>query len=256
MGRLQGQVAIITGSGSGIGQGIAKRLASEGANIVINYVGHGEGAAETLKMVEAAGARGIVVQADVSIVEAVQALVEKAWQEFGSADILVNNAGVESKTSFLDAKEEDFDRIIGVNLKAPFFVTQAFVRKLAAEKKRGRIINISSVHEDMAFPGFATYCASKGGLRMLMRDLCVELGPLGITINNIAPGAIATPINKQLLEDKPKLDALLGQIPLGRIGTPEDVAALVAYLASEDAAYITGATYYIDGGLARYYHEQ
>src|SRR6202012_2777651 len=256
MGRLQGQGAIVTGASSGIGQGIAKRLASEGANIVINYAGNREGAAETLKMVEAAGARGIIVQADVSKVEAVRSLVEKAWQEFGSAEILVNNAGVESNTSFLDAKEEEFDRIIGVNLKAPFFVTQAFVRKLAAEKKRGRIINITSVHEDMAFPGFSTYCASKGGLRMLMRNLCVELGPLGITINNIAPGAIATPINKQLLEDKPKLNALLGQIPLGRIGTPEDVAGIVAFLASDDASYVTGATFLVDGGLMRNYHEQ
>jgi glucose 1-dehydrogenase len=256
MSRLQGRVAIVTGASSGIGQGIAKRLASEGANVVINYVGHGEGAAETLKMVEDTGARGITVQADVSKVDAAQSLVERAWQEFGSAGILVNNAGVETETPFLDTKEEDFDHIIGVNLKAPFFVTQAFARKLAAAKKPGRIINISSVHEDMAFPGFATYCASKGGLRMLMRDLCVELGPFGIAINNIAPGAIATPINKSLLEDKPKLNALLEQIPLGRLGTPEDVAALVAYLASDDASYITGATYYVDGGLSRYYHEQ
>src|ERR1700744_4180589 len=140
MGRLQGQVAIVTGSSSGIGQSIAKRLASESANVVVNYAGHREGAAETLKMVETAGARGIIVQADVSKGDAAHSLVEKAWQEFGSADILVNNAGVETKTSFLDTEEEDFDRIMGVNLKAPVFVTQAFVRKLAALKKPGRII--------------------------------------------------------------------------------------------------------------------
>ena len=255
MGRLQGRVAIVTGASSGIGQGIAKRLASEGANVVVNYVGRAEGAKETLKMVEAAGARGIVVQADVAKVDAAHSLVEKAWQEFGSADTLVNNAGVETKASFLDTKEEDFDRVISVNLKGPFFVTQAFARKLAAAKKPGRVINISSVHEDIAFPGYATYCASKGGLRMLMRDLSVELGPLGIAVNNIAPGAIVTPMNKSLLEDKRKLNALLEQIPLGRLGTPEDVAALVAYLASDDASYVTGATYYVDGGLSRYYHE-
>jgi glucose 1-dehydrogenase len=256
MSRLQGRVAIVTGSSSGIGQGIAKRLAAEGASVVINYAKHSDGAEETLNTVKSFGVRGIIVQADVSNVAATQSLIEQTWQQLGSADILVNNAGIEAKSSLLDTKEEDFDRIIGVNLKAPFFAIQAFVRKLSEEKKPGRIINISSVHEDMAFPGFASYCASKGGLRMLMRDLAVELGPLGITVNNIAPGAISTPINKSLLEDKPKLNALLEKIPLRRLGTVEDVAALTAYLASDDAAYVTGATYYIDGGLSRDYHEQ
>ncbi len=255
MSRLQGRVAIVTGSSSGIGQGIARRLAADGANIVINYVGHADGAQETLKMVESAGAQGVIVKADVSKVSEAQSLVEEAWNKFGPADILVNNAGVETKTSFLETKEDDFDHIIGVNLKAPFFVTQAFARKLAAERKPGRIINISSVHEDMAFPGYATYCVSKGGLRMLMRDLSVELGPLGITINNIAPGAIATPLNKSLLEDEPKLNALLAHIPLNRLGTSEEVAALTSFLASEEASYVTGATYYMDGGLSRYYNE-
>ncbi len=256
MSRLQGRVAIVTGSSSGIGQGIARRLAADGAHVVIDYVGHAEGAQETLKMVESAGSGGEIVKADVSKVSEAQSLVDEAWKKFGSADILVNNAGIETRSSFLETKEDDFDRIIGVNLKAPFFVTQAFVRKLAAEQKPGRVINISSVHEDMAFPGFASYCASKGGLRMLTRDLAVELGPLGITINNIAPGAISTPINKSLLEDKPKLNALLEQIPLHRLGTPDDVASLASWLASDEASYVTGATYYVDGGLSRYYHEQ
>jgi glucose 1-dehydrogenase len=145
---------------------------------------------------------------------------------------------------------------MSVNLRGPFFLTQEFVRRLRDTKKPGRIINISSVHEDMVFPGFSTYCCSKGGLRMLMRDLAVELGALGITVNNVAPGAIATPINKTLLEDKPKLDALLKNIPLGRLGTPDDVAGTVAFLASEDAAYVTGATFVVDGGLMRNYREQ
>jgi glucose 1-dehydrogenase len=145
---------------------------------------------------------------------------------------------------------------MSVNLRGPFFLTQAFVRRLRDAKKPGRIVNISSVHEDMVFPGFASYCCSKGGLRMLMRDLAVELGPLGITINNVAPGAIATPINKSLLEDKPKLNALLNNIPLGRMGTPEDVAGMVAFLVSDDASYVTGSTFVIDGGLMRNYKEQ
>lgn len=256
MSSLAGRVAIVTGSSSGIGQSIAVRLAREGAKIVVNYAGHPEGADETLRLVEGEGAKGIIVQADVSKTEAVRELVEQAWKEFGSADILVNNAGMEKKSDFLDVPEEDYDHILEVNLKGPFFLTQAFARRLRDAGKPGRVINISSVHEDMAFPGFATYCTSKGGVRMLMRNLAVELGPHGITVNNIAPGAIATPMNKSLLENKPKLNALLANIPLGRLGTTEDVAALVAFLASDDAAYVTGATYLVDGGLSRNYHEQ
>jgi glucose 1-dehydrogenase len=253
---LAGRTAIITGSSSGIGQGIAVRLAREGANIVIDYRGHSEGANATLKMVKDAGAKGTIVQADVSKLDAVRNLVDQAWKVFGGADILVNNAGLEKSSDFWTATEEDYDIVMDVNLKGPFFLTQAFVQRLRDAKKPGRVINISSVHEDMAMPHFASYCASKGGLRMLMRDLAVELGPLGITVNNVAPGAIATPINKSLLEDKAKLNALLKNIPLGRLGTVDEVAGLVAYLASDDAAYVTGSTYVVDGGLMRNYHEQ
>jgi glucose 1-dehydrogenase len=253
---LANRVAIVTGSSSGIGESIAVRLAQEGANVVVDYVGSRQGADQTLKLIEATGAKGIIVQADVSNVEATRSLVDQAWQAFGSADILINNAGMEKRSPFVDTTEADYDAVLSVNLKGPFFLTQAFVRRLQQQKKPGRVINISSVHEDMAFPHFATYCASKGGLRMLMRDLAVELGPSGITVNNIAPGAIATPINKSLLEDKPKLDALLAQIPLGRLGTTDDVASLAAFLSSDQAAYVTGSTFTVDGGLSRNYHEQ
>jgi glucose 1-dehydrogenase len=256
MQRLKDRVALVTGSSSGIGQGIAKRLADEGANIVINYVGHVEGAEDTLRQVEAAGAKGIVLQGDVSKLDDIHSLIEQGWSAFGSVDILVNNAGMEKKTDFWDVTESDYDRILGVNLKGTFFLTQALVKKMRQAKRSGRIINISSVHEDMAFPGFSTYCVSKGGMRMLMRNLAVELAPFGITVNNVAPGAIATPINKSLLEDKPKLNALLANIPSGRLGTPEDVANLVAFLASDEAAYINGATILVDGGLSRNYREQ
>ncbi len=255
-GRLAGKVAIVTGSGSGIGQAIAERLAREGANLVVDYRDHIEDAQATVTKIKAAGGKSILVEADVTNLPEGQNLVEQAWQQLGACDILVNNAGIEKRAPFLDVTEADYDAVLDVNLKGAFFLTQAFVRKLAAAKKPGRVINISSVHEDMVFPNFSTYCASKGGMRMVMRDLAFELGPLGITVNNIAPGAINTPINKSLLEDKPKLDALLATIPLGRLGTPEEVAGVAAFLASEDGAYVTGSTYFLDGGLIRNYHEQ
>jgi glucose 1-dehydrogenase len=255
-GRLSGKVAIVTGSSSGIGQSIAIRLATEGACIVVDYRNHPEGADDTRKQIEAAGSKSITVQADVSKLADTQRLVDQAWQQLGSCDILVNNAGIEKSASFWDVTEEDYDAVLNVNFKGAFFLTQAFVRRLREVKRPGRIINISSVHEEMSFPHFSTYCASKGAMRMLTRDLAVELGPLNITINNIAPGAIATPINQSLLEDKAKLDSLLKNIPLSRMGKPEEVASLAAFLASDEASYVTGSTYVIDGGLMVNYHEQ
>ena len=257
-GRFEGKVAVVTGSSSGIGQAIAVRLASEGASIVIDYHSHPEGAEETQKQITAtgSGSKSVIMSADVSTVAAGQSLISAAVNQLGGCDILVNNAGVEKGADFWDATEADYDLVLNLNLKGAFFITQAFVRHLRDAKKPGRVINISSVHEDMVFPHFASYCAAKGGIRMLMRDLAVELGPLGITVNNVAPGAIITPINKSLLNDHAKLDPLLRNIPLGRMGTSEEVAGLVAFLASEEAAYVTGSTYCIDGGLMRNYHEQ
>jgi len=256
MKRLQGKVAIVTGAGTGIGQGIAKRLGCEGAKVIIDYIGDPAGAEETQRAIAETGGEAEMARADITRSDDLRGLVDAAWNRFGSADILVNNAGMELKSDFWDTPEAQFDKVMAVNLRGPFFLTQLFVRRLREAKKAGRIINISSVHEDMSFPGFATYCCSKGGLRMLMRDLAVELGPLGITVNNVAPGAISTPINKSLLADKPKLQALLSKIPIGRLGTPEDVAGMVAFLASAEAAYVSGATFVVDGGLMRSYHEQ
>jgi glucose 1-dehydrogenase len=255
-GRLEGKVAVVTGSGSGIGQAIAERLAQEGADLVVDYRDHVEQAQSTVDKITAAGGKSVMVHADVSNLADCTNLIEQAWQQLGSCDILVNNAGIEKGADFWDVTEADYDAVLNVNLKGAFFLTQAFVRKLRDAKKPGRVINISSVHEDMVFPHFSTYCASKGAMRMLMRDLAVELGPLNITVNNIAPGAINTPINTSLLANKPKLDALLANIPLGRLGKPEEVAGVAAFLASDDGAYVTGSTYFLDGGLIRNYHEQ
>src|ERR1700722_12601162 len=255
-GRLAGKVAIITGSSSGIGQSIAIRFASEGASVVVDYRNHPEQANDTKAKAEAAGGKAITVQADVSNLADTQNLVDETYKQLGRCDILVNNAGIEKEAAFWDVTEADYDAVLAVNLKGAFFLTQAFVRRLRDAKLPGRVVNISSVHEDMVFPNFSTYCASKGGIRMLMRDLCVELGPLGITVNNIAPGAISTPINTKMMADKSELDALLANIPLGRMGTPEEVAGVALFLASDDGAYVTGSTYFVDGGLIRNYHEQ
>jgi len=254
--RFAGKVAIVTGSSSGIGQAIAIRLGSEGASVVVDFLSHPDAADETKSRIEAAGGKAITLKADVSQIPDVQNLVEQAYAQLGGCDILVNNAGVEKHAPFWEATEKDYDLVLNTNLKGAFFLTQRFVQKLMEAKKPGRVVNISSVHEDMVFPNFASYCAAKGGVRMLMRDLAMELGPMNITVNNVAPGAINTPINASLLADKPKLEALLRNIPLGRLGEPEDVASLVAFLASDEAAYITGSTYFVDGGLIRNYKEQ
>jgi glucose 1-dehydrogenase len=255
-GRLAGKVAIVTGSGSGIGQSIAIRYASEGATVVVDYRNHPEQANDTKTKCEAAGGKAITVQADVSILADTQRLIDQTYTQLGRADILVNNAGIEIKAPFWEVTEKDYDAVLNVNLKGAFFLTQAFVQRLISAKLSGRVINISSVHEDMVFPHFSTYCASKGAIRMLMRDLAVELGPYNITVNNIAPCAVSTPINTSLMADKPELNALLANIPLGRMATPEEIAGLALFLASEDGAYCTGSTFIIDGGLIRNYHEQ
>jgi glucose 1-dehydrogenase len=263
---LEGKVALVTGSSQGIGQGIVLRLAKAGADVVINYRSHPEGAEETLEQVKAIGgkcymaecphSRGHTIQADLGSVEMVRELIKESIGHFGKLDILVNNAGIEKHAPFWEVTEADCDAVLNVNLKGVFFATQTFVQHLLKTKRPGKIINISSVHEDLPFPNFTAYCVSKGGMKMLTRNLAVELGALGITINNVAPGAIETPINTKLLNDPEKLGALLSNIPLGRLGQPQDVASLVAFLASSDADYITGSTFFVDGGLLWNYQEQ
>jgi glucose 1-dehydrogenase len=253
--RLLGRKVLVTGSSKGIGRGIALRLAQEGADVVINYNSDPKGAEEALGEVLSTGRQGVMIQGNTGSVDTVRGLVAQSAEALGGLDVLVNNAGIEHHAAFWDVTEEDYDRVLDVNLKGVFFGTQAFVQHCRAAGHGGKVINVSSVHEDLAFPNFAAYCASKGGLRMLARTLAVELGPLGITINNIAPGAIETPINARLLNDPVKLDALTRQIPLARLGQPGDVAGLAAFLASPDSDYVTGSTYFVDGGLTVFYTE-
>lgn len=254
--KLAGKIALVTGSSQGIGRAIAVRFAQEGADVVINYNRTPGGAQEALREMEAAGRRGLIVQADLSVTAEVRQLIATAVEHFGRLDILVNNAGIETHAPFWQVTEADYDRVLNVNLKGVFFATQAMVQHLMTTKRSGKIVNISSVHEELPFPNFAAYCASKGGLKMLTRNLAVELGQFGITINSIAPGAIETPINSKLLNDPQKLGALLAQIPLARLGKPQDVAGLAVFLASSDADYVTGSTYFVDGGLTWHYEEQ
>src|SRR5438105_258400 len=207
--RLAGKVAVITGSSSGIGQAIAVRMAAEGASVVINYVGGAQRAEDTRSFIGKSGGKAIVVQGDVSKRDDRNKLIDQAYTQFGRCDILVNNAGVEIGQDFWEVTEEDYDKVLDINLKGAFFLSQAFVKRLIDAKQPGRIINISSVHEDMVFPHFDSYSASKGGLRMLMRNLAVELGPHNITVNNVAPGAMITHINKSLPNNKDQRQALL-----------------------------------------------
>jgi glucose 1-dehydrogenase len=254
--RLKDKIALVTGSSQGIGRAIAVRFAQEGADVVINYNRTATGAEEALAEVEAAGRRGLIVQADLGQVGDIRRLVNTAVKHFGRLDVLVNNAGLETHAPFWEVSEADYDKVLNVNLKGVFFAAQEFVRHLLLTKRRGKIVNISSVHEELPFPNFTAYCASKGGVKMLTRNLAVELGPLGVNINNIAPGAIETPINTKLLNDPQKLGALLAQVPLGRLGQTRDVASVAVFLASDDADYVTGSTYYVDGGLTWHYEEQ
>jgi glucose 1-dehydrogenase len=254
--RLDGKSVAVTGGDQGIGRAIVERFAQEGANVAFCYRSNRAGAEEVVAELAALGRKVAAIQADVGVVADGQRFIAEAAAQLGCIDILVNNAGLERRADFWDATEADFDAVINVNLKGVFFITQAFVRQRMQAKQRGKIINISSVHEELPFPHFTSYCASKGGVKMITRNLSIELAPLGITINNIAPGAIETPINTRLLNDPAKLSALLANIPLKRLGKPQDVASLAAFLASSDSDYVTGATFFVDGGLTWNYQEQ
>jgi glucose 1-dehydrogenase len=254
--RLEGKVVAVTGGDQGIGRAIVERLAQEGADVALCYRANKAGADEVVAAVQKSGRKAAAIQCDVGKVADGQRFIAEAVVHFGRVDILVNNAGLEKHDDFWDVTEEDYDTVLNVNLKGPFFVTQAFVKHRMKAKAGGKVINVSSVHEELPFPHFTSYCASKGGIKMMTRNLSIELAPLGITINSIAPGAIETPINKKLLNDPVKLKSVLENIPLKRLGKPEDVASVAAFLAAPESDYVTGTTYFVDGGLTWNYQEQ
>src|SRR5487761_660120 len=249
MGQLDQKVAIVTGADSGIGRAIAIQFASEGATVVVNYAHARDKAEEVLQTIQQKQGKALEIQADAAQHQQAMGLIQQTTEQFNRLDIIVNNAGMEMHSPFLDVTEEQFDRVLGVDLKGAFFCAQAAAREMVARKIAGRIINISSVHEDLAMPQNVPYCCAKGGLRMLTRTICLELAPHKITVNNIAPGAIHTPIDADVEADPEKMAALLKEIPLQRMGQPEEVAKLAAFLASDSASYVTGSTFIIDGGL-------
>lgn len=246
---LEGKVAVVTGGNTGIGKAVVLALAQAGANIVIDYVCQPEAVEELERQVAALGDRAIGVDADVSKVADLQTLVSSAVSSFGRLDIFVNNAGIETRTSVLDTTEQQFQKVLDINLKSAFFGTQLAAKQMIAQGQGGRIINMTSVHEDWPMPGNTPYCLSKGGMRMLTRTAGVELAPHGILVVGVGPGAVDTPINQETVADPQKLQTLDHAIPLGRLAQPQEIASVVAFLAGDGASYLTATTIIADGGL-------
>lgn len=246
---LNGKVAIVTGGNSGIGKSIVLALAKQGANVVIDYVVDPDATEALEKQVCDLGEQAIGVEADVSQIADLQKLVDAAVSKFGRLDIMVNNAGVETRTSVLDTTEAQYEKVLAIDLKSAFFGTQLAAKQMIQQGDGGRIINITSVHEDWPMPGNTAYCLAKGGMRMLTRTAGVELGPHGITVVGVGPGAVETPINTSTMDDPSLLQKLDAAIPLGRMAKPEEIASVVAFLAGPGASYLTATTIFADGGI-------
>ncbi|MEP6852089.1 MAG: SDR family oxidoreductase [bacterium] len=250
--RLDGRTALITGSDSGIGQATAAEFAREGADVVISYLDDAEGAAKTERMVEDAGRRPLVVQCDVSDESQVEAMFDRAEQTFGTVDILMNNAGVDaSGTKVADLPTDVWDKAIRTNVYGYFFCCRRFAQIRTAAGGQGKIINITSVHEDVPNPGGADYDCSKGAVRMLTRTLALELAELKVNVNSLAPGMVLTPFNQAAIDDPKVLEEQVQSIPFKRAAEPSEIARLAVFLASADADYVTGSEYVMDGGLMR-----
>jgi len=246
---LQGKVAIVTGGNSGIGRAIALGLAKAGASVVIDYVAHPEATDALIKEINGFGGQAIGVEADVSKLPDLQKLIDEAVGKFGRVDIMVNNAGVETRTSVLDTTEDQYDKVLSINLKSAFFGTQVAAKQLIKQGDGGRIINITSVHEDWPMPGNTAYCLAKGGMRMLTRTAGIELAPHGIRVVGLGPGAVATPINTATMNDPVQLAKLNAAIPLGRMAQPDEIADVAVFLAGDGASYLTATTIFADGGI-------
>jgi glucose 1-dehydrogenase len=241
----EGRVAIVTGGGSGIGRATVLRLAADGASVVVADV-DAEGADATREQAAAAGGSVTTASVDVSRRTEVDELVERTVERFGRLDVMVSNAGVAIERAFLETSEEEFDRVLDVNLKGAFLCGRAAARAMVEQRRGGWIVNVASTYAEVAAAGSSAYCVSKAGVRMLTKAMALELGPVGIRVNAVAPGWIRTGMNP--LADPAEVRALEREIPIGRVGTPEDVASVIAFLVSGDAAYVGGETVLVDGG--------
>jgi glucose 1-dehydrogenase len=246
--RLDGKAALVTGSDSGIGRGIAEHFARAGADVTVTYFTDRDGAEATAANVRASGRRALVAQVDVGIPEEVARLFAAHDEAFGRIDVLVNNAATGIRGSVAELPFADWERVIRTNLHGPFLCSQQAVRRMLARGEGGRIINISSVHEESCWAGSSAYCVSKVGLRNLTRTLAIEVGPHGVTVNDIAPGMILTPMNQPAATNPDYLRQAEAQIVVRRAGLPSDIANMALFLASDAGSYCTGATYYVDGG--------
>ena len=246
---LKGKVAIVTGGNSGIGMASAVGLARAGANIVIDYVANPKATEALEREIVSFGDQAIGIDADVSRTADLQRLIDAAVKRFGRLDIMVNNAGVETRTSVLDTTEAQYDKVMAIDLKSAFFGVQFAARQMIKQGGGGRIINITSVHEDWPMPGNTAYCVAKGGMRMLTRTAGVELGPHGVLVVGVGPGAVATSINKSTMADPAEMAKLDAAIPVGRMAKPEEIANVVVFLAGDGASYLTATTIFADGGI-------
>jgi glucose 1-dehydrogenase len=246
---LKNKAAVVTGGNSGIGKAIVLELAGQGANIAIDYVSHPQSTDALEKQITSLGDQAIGVDADVSQIADLERLIAACVNAFGHLDIMVNNAGIETRTSVLETSEEQYEKVLRVNLKSAFFGTQLAAKQMIKQGGGGRIINITSVHEDWPMPGNTAYCLSKGGMRMLTRTAGVELAPHNILVVGVGPGAVATPINLSTMQNPAKMAKLDSAIPLGRMAQPGEIASVVALLAGSGASYVTATTVFADGGL-------
>jgi glucose 1-dehydrogenase len=256
---LKGKNVLVTGGSSGIGQAIAVRFAEYGANVAINYLRQPEEAADTEERVHACvrrvkqeGVRDVLVRGDVSQQDDVVGMVEDAVSQLGSLDVLVNNAGIQISRPTEELSAEDFDRVLAVNLRGAFLCARESIRHFLATGRPGVVINISSVHQRIPKPNYLGYSVSKGGMANLTTTLALEYAARGIRVNAIGPGATITPINRAWVEDPQKSVQVTSHIPIPRAGTADEMAGVTCFLASDDAAYITGQTLYVDGGLTLY----
>lgn len=249
---LKGKTAVITGASKGIGQAVALRLAEEGVAVVLNYHSDPQGAERAVVLIQSQGGQAIAVQGDMAKEDTAHRLVEAALTAFGRLDIFVNNAGMEVPAHTHEMGLDNWQKVIDVNLTGYFLGARAALQHFVEHNIKGNIINLSSVHEQIPWPRFAHYAASKGGVKLLNETMALEYAPLGIRVNAIGPGAINTPINKEKMNDPAQKAALEAIIPMGYAGEPETIAAAAAWLASEQSSYVTGITLFVDGGMTLY----